>query len=173
MSSARKVAVLSYTDSSVLSKHAERARIVRCNHEAYAQRHNYTYISPVEGSTLWSALHLLGHGTRAKTASLLLHLRTFDYLLWVDADVVFYNRRLSVDPWIDRMDSANADILAASNDVSSYQSEPNAEFTAVPFNAGALLVRGSEWAASFLSKAVPELRARPLDAQKQDQHDTD
>ena len=158
-----RTAILSYVDSSATGRHADRERTVRCNHERYAARNNATYISPETGSAEWQVLHLTGHGTRAKTAQLILHMPTYDYLLWVDADVVFNNRRLPLSRWIRQLDDANADILVAPIDHSAVAG------SYAPFNAGAMLVRSSGWAARFFAETVPFLRARSLSEQFQDQ----
>jgi len=166
------VAILSYVDKSGAGAfHVGRFDMVRCNHMSFANRHGYEYISPLKGTDLWSALHLSGHGTRSKIMHVLLHMQKYDYVLWVDADVVFHNRNMSVQPWINRMLRSSADIMMTANDRTS----PNFfdylvdDVGVMPFNAGVMLIRNSPWAKDFFTNASEGILQRPLKAHLQDQ----
>ena len=94
---------------------------------------------------MWHWSHLVLHGARFKLVMLMHYLSSFDYLLWIDIDAVFYNFDVRIETWIDTMRTHHASILLA-EDIDGFV-----------FNSGAMLVRSDAWSRAFLERSVPLL----------------
>ena len=143
----RSVVILSYNDFN--EDHAELSnatlsKMVRCNHETYALKHDYQYISPAQSSTKWAASRLVMNGIRYKTFAILSSLDDFSVIVWIDHDAIFYNMDISVEFWLDKMHSG-ADVLVA-EDIPGYR-----------FNAGLQIIRSTPWTKLFYTAIADRL----------------
>ena len=165
----RKIAILSYNngrvDHKILSD-ANLTRMIRCNHQAYADMHGYDYISPKLDSALWSASRFVLNGLRYKTFSILSHFEQYDALVWIDHDALFFNMNVSVEYWMDEVMDLDSDILMA-EDLPGYR-----------FNAGLQIVRTTTWARMFYESAISDILKTPVESKYLEQpifyrlHDT-
>ena len=151
----RRIAILSYNNGRAghkLLADPVLAEMVRCNHAVYARTHGYDYISPERNSTTWSASRFILNGLRYKTFSVLSNFDKYDVLVWIDHDAVFFNQDLSVDHWLDKVMSANSDILVA-EDLPGYK-----------FNAGLQVIKTTAWTRMFYESAIDEILKTSTDA---------
>jgi len=152
-----RIAILSYSnlreDPSKQTNHANFTlyKMVRCNHEAYAGKYGYDYLSPSYMSAKWLASHFVLNGLRYKTFTILSHFDEYDVLVWIDHDAIFYNMDLSVEYWLTKMGS-EADILMA-EDLPGYK-----------FNAGLQIIKTTNWTKTFYAKAIDELLRTDVNA---------
>jgi hypothetical protein len=150
-----KIAILSYNDARVahdILSNNTLTQMIRCNHEAYAQRYGYTYLSPDRSSALWSASRFVLNGLRYKTFSILSNFESYDVIVWIDHDAVFYNQALSIEYWLDHKMDAAADLLMA-EDLPGYK-----------FNAGLQIIKTSAWARKFYENAIEDILKTAIDA---------
>ena len=128
----KSVAILSYNDARVGHEYLSNSTLnnmVRCNHQQYARRHGYAYISPEKSSAKWNAARFVLNGLRYKTFSILSHFDEYEVLVWVDHDAIFYNLEISVDHWLENKMRHDADMLMAA-DIPGYK-----------FNAGVQIIK--------------------------------
>ena len=129
--------------------------IARCNHERYASTFGYTYVAPRWDSDDWHAAHMLLHGTRFKTFSVLRNLKSYDFVLWIDSDALFLRFDIPIEHWISKQ--GDADIFVA------------ADIPGFPFPAGVMLIRNSRWSSDFFARAGRGIVQRPVRQASQDQ----
>lgn len=151
----RKIAILSYNNGKAGHKFLSDpalARMVRCNHQAYARKHGYDYISPDRESTAWSASRFILNGLRYKTFSILSNFESYDIIVWIDHDALFFNHDIPVEYWLDDVMKPETDLLMA-EDLPGYK-----------FNAGLQVIRTTMWARKFYESAIGDILKTPLDA---------
>lgn len=107
--------------------------------KAYCERHGYTYIQyndviDVDRPPSWSKILALKN-----------HINSFDWLMWIDADAIFYNHDIKIEERVDE----NYDLIISP---ACGENWPDAK---LPDNAninfGIFLLRGkSDWSVNFL-----------------------
>lgn len=67
------------------------------NHHEYANKHGYSYIKKIVNNDDYQDWH----PTWIKVDVLKTYLPIFDYLVWIDADAVFYNQDIKIEDFIE------------------------------------------------------------------------
>jgi hypothetical protein len=155
-----RIAVVSYYDGDDIHEKENEGRrkgirslnvqqmntICEQNHRAYTDMYNYKYVNPHKRAQRWSRLLL--NGKRFKLVLILRALHKYDYVLWVDADVVFQTTQ-SVQEWILRM--GLKDMLVAA--------DIGGDFV---FNSGVVLLRSTPQTIAFITDVIQNLVKLPL-----------
>jgi hypothetical protein len=66
------------------------------NHSEYSYKHNYTFIKEIVNNNDYPEWH----PTWIKINVLRKYLPLFDYVVWIDADAVFYNQDISIESFL-------------------------------------------------------------------------
>ena len=67
------------------------------NHHDYANKHGYSYVKKIVNNDDYQNWH----PTWIKIDVIKTYLHIFDYVVWIDADAVFYNQDISIEDLID------------------------------------------------------------------------
>lgn len=67
------------------------------NHHEYSNRHGYSYVKKIVNNDDYQDWH----PTWIKIDVLKTYLPIFDYVVWIDADAVFYNQDIKIEDFID------------------------------------------------------------------------
>lgn len=124
----------------------EMQKVCEANRRAYASMYNYMYVNPQKKASRWSKLLL--NGKRFKLVMITKALSHFDYILWLDGDVLFHTTQ-SIQEWILRM--GDKEILVAEDIGGPYK-----------FNSGVILLRSTPKTIKFMSEVVTEVIKLPL-----------
>ena len=128
-----------------------RAQLCRANHETYCNIHNYDYINPKRNTVKWYWSRLLLNGKRFKMVLVLEALSKYKFVLWVDADTIFYRMNKKIEHWISVLDQSDKDIMFAEDIGFPYV-----------FNSGVILMRSCKTSINFIRESIDSLRALPL-----------
>lgn len=132
-------------------------KVSRCNHQRYASKYNYTYLNPTPESDEFHLSKFLLHGTRYKTYSVIRYMSSFDWILWIDSDALFFNFDIPIEYWIAKLTRKKSDIFVA-KDLPGY-----------PFNAGVMLIKSTQWSKVFFKRAIDHIVNRSTQDSSQDQ----
>lgn len=120
-------------------------RVCEENRRAYAAMYNYDYINP-RRARRWSRLLL--NGKRFKLVLVTKALMRFDYVLWVDGDVLFHTPQ-SIQEWIRRM--GDKDMIVAADIGGRYI-----------LNSGVILLRSTPKTIAFMNEVISQVIKLPL-----------
>jgi hypothetical protein len=113
------------------------------NHHEYANKHGYSYIKKIVNNDDYQNWH----PTWIKIDVIKTYLQIFDYVVWIDADAVFYNQDIKIEELIE----GNIDLVI-----------PKLEMDRVSGNVwtntttGFMIWKKSEWSFNILNKLWDE-----------------
>ena len=113
------------------------------NHHEYANKHGYSYIKKIVNNDDYQNWH----PTWIKIDVIKTYLQIFDYVVWIDADAVFYNQDIKIEELIE----GNVDLVI-----------PKLEMDRVSGNVwtntttGFMIWKKSEWSFNILNKLWDE-----------------
>lgn len=113
------------------------------NHHEYANKHGYSYIKKIVNNDDYQDWH----PTWIKIDVIKTYLPIFDYVVWVDADAIFYNDKISIEELIE----GDIDLVI-----------PKLEMDRVSGNVwtntttGFMIWKNSEWSFNILNKLWSE-----------------
>lgn len=106
------------------------------NHIAYANKHGYTYIKEIVTSEEdgW-------HPTWIKISILRKYLEDFDYIVWIDADAIFYNQDIKIEDLVE----GEVDLV-----IPKMEEDRNSNKVWTHTTTGFMVWRNSTWSSSIL-----------------------
>jgi len=108
------------------------------NHHEYANKHGYSYIKKIVNNDDYQDWH----PTWIKIDVLKTYLPLFEYLVWIDADAVFYNQDLKIEDLIDD----NVDLVIPKLEVDRVSGNVWTHTT-----TGFMIWKNSEWSFNILN----------------------
>ncbi len=118
------------------------ASIATKNHIDYCNKHNYTYISEV-----WDlGEYGTWHPTWVKIFMLQKYINNYDYIVWIDADAIFYNKDVKIEELI----------LDNSIDLIVPKLEKDLEFHKITsaITTGFIILKNSFWCKNLLGSML-------------------
>lgn len=109
------------------------------NHLTYSNLHSYSYIKEIVNSEKYKERHL----TWIKIDVLLKYLPMYDYVVWIDADAIFYNMDLKIEQIIE---DDNVDLVIPKQEVDRLTGNVWTHTT-----TGFMIWKNSNWSISTLS----------------------
>jgi hypothetical protein len=112
------------------------------NHIAYANKHGYTYIKEIVTSEEdgW-------HPTWIKISILTKYLKDFDYIVWIDADAIFYNQNIKIEDLVE----GDVDLV-----IPKLEEDRNSNKVWTHTTTGFMVWRNSTWSSSILQHMQQE-----------------
>jgi len=112
------------------------------NHIAYANKHGYTYIKEIVTSEEdgW-------HPTWIKISILRKYLEDFDYIVWIDADAIFYNQDIKIEDLVE----GDVDLV-----IPKLEEDRNSNKVWTHTTTGFMVWRNSTWSSSILQHMQQE-----------------
>lgn len=109
------------------------------NHHEYSNKHGYSYIKKIVNNDDYQDWH----PTWIKIDVLKTYLPIFDYVVWIDADAVFYNQDIKIEDFIEE----NIDLVIPKLEVDKVSGNVWTHTT-----TGFMIWKNSEWSKNVLNE---------------------
>ena len=90
------------------------------NHHEYANKHGYSYVKKIVDDQNYKDWH----PTWIKIDVIKTYLPIFDYVVWIDADAVFFNQEIKIEEFIDENIDTGDLILREEIEIKNFKSYP-------------------------------------------------
>jgi len=108
------------------------------NHHEYANKHGYSYIKKIVDNNDYQDWH----PTWIKIDVLKTYLPIFDYVVWIDADAVFYNQDIKIEDFIEE----GIDLI-----IPKMESDQTTKNVWTHTSTGLMVWKNSEWSNNILN----------------------
>lgn len=109
------------------------------NHLEYANKHGYSYIKKIVDDNNYQDWH----PTWIKIDVIKTYLKLFDYVVWIDADAVFYNQDITIEDLIEE----NIDLILPKLEI-----DRNSDIMWTHTTTGFMIWKNSQWSFKILNE---------------------